>query len=378
MKYRCWAEIDLQALRENLAWLRHQIGSGVRIITVVKADAYGHGLKDIARLLMQSGTDVFGVANLAEAAAIRSVGQGWPILMLGACLPHEVESAVRDEVMPTISTLAEAKLFSRAALRLGKTARLHLKVDTGMGRLGMKSTDALGLIKKMACLPGIKVHGLFTHYSSAEDDALFSRRQSKRFRDLVEAAKASGVSIAMVHANNSAAVLLHQETLYDAVRPGLLVYGVVPQGRRHIRQELGRRLRPVLSWRCRVSLVKTIERGAPVSYGHTFSAPRAMRVAVITAGYGDGYLRAGSNQARVLIHGRRCRVLGRITMDQMIVDATRIRGVKPGDEVVLIGRQGRDEITATELASWFGTIPWEVLTNITYRVKRVYLGSHAS
>lgn len=378
MQFRCWAEIDLQALRENLAWLRHRVGHGVKIITVVKADAYGHGLKDIARLLMQSGTDIFGVANLAEAEAIRSVGKGWPVLMLGACLPHEIETAVRDDVMPTLSTLPEAKAFSAAAVRLRRTVRVHIKVDTGMGRLGVKPEQALDLIRRTAALPGLKVHGLLTHYSSVEDDEPFSRCQREAFLQLLHEVRAAGLSLELIHANNSGAVLLEGDTLLNAVRPGLLVYGIVPEGRRRIPSQLRQHLRPALSWKCRVSLVKAIERGSSLSYGHTFTAPRPMRVATITAGYGDGYLRAGSGRAQVLIRGRRCRVLGRVTMDQMIVDVTRIRGVKAGDEVVLIGPQGRDAITASELASWCGTIPWEVLTNITYRVRRIYRGSHAS
>lgn len=378
MTFRCWAEIDLQALRENLAWLRHRVGAGVKIITVVKADAYGHGLKDIARLLMQSGTDIFGVANLAEAEAIRSVGKGWPILMLGACLPDEVEAAVRDEVMPTISSLAEAKRFSRAAVRQHKTVRTHIKVDTGMGRLGVRPEQALALVRGVAALPGLKAHGLFTHYSSAEEDAEFSRRQREQFQKLVAAVREAGIDLELVHANNSGALLLEPGTMFNTVRPGLLVYGIVPKGKRRVPAELQRRLRPALSWKCRVSLVKEIAKGTALSYGHTFIAPRRMRVATITAGYGDGFLRAGSDRAEVLIHGHRCRVLGRVTMDQAIVDVTRVSTARPGDEVVLIGRQGRDEISVAELAAWCGTIPWEVLTNITYRVRRVYRGGHAS
>ncbi|MBI5385391.1 MAG: alanine racemase [Verrucomicrobia bacterium] len=378
MHFRCWAEIDLQALRENLAWLRHRVGPGVKIITVVKADAYGHGLQDIARLLMQSGTDIFGVANLAEAEAIRSVGKGWPILMLGACLPHEVETSVRDDVMPTLSTLAEAKLFSKAAQRQHRVVRVHVKVDTGMGRLGVRPEQAVALVRQVAALPGLRVHGLFTHYSAAEDDAAFSRRQREQFVEVVASLNAAGITPELIHANNSGAVLLERGSVFNTVRPGLLVYGIVPPGKRRVPAELKRHLRPALSWKCRVSLVKGISKGAPLSYGHTFIAPRRMRVATLTAGYGDGYLRASSNRASVLIRGRRCHVLGRVTMDQMIVDVSRVAAVKPGDEAVLVGRQGRDEISATELAAWCGTIPWEVLTAITYRVRRVYRGGHAA
>ena len=376
---RCWAEVDLGALRENLAWIRHRVGPGVRILTVVKADAYGHGLKQIAALLMQSGTDVFGVANLAEAQAIRSVGKGWPILMLGASLPDEVESALRDDVMPTISTLEEARAFSQAAVRLGKTARLHIKVDTGMGRLGATPREAPKLVQAARGLPGVEIRGLYTHYSSVEDDAEFSRLQRTRFHRLLKALPKGGRNFEFLHANNSGGLLLEQSTFLNTVRPGLLVYGVVPPGRRPMRgSTLKDHLRPALSWKCRVSLVKEIPAGTALSYARTFVARRPMRVATLTAGYGDGFLRSGSNRARVLVRGRPCPVLGRITMDQMIVDVSALPEVRAGEEVVLIGRQGEEAITATQLAGWCGTVPWEVLTNITYRVPRFYLGGSAA
>ena len=183
--YRCWAEIDLAALRGNLAWLRHRVGAGVKIITVVKADAYGHGLKQIAALLMQSGTDIFGVASLAEAQAVRSVGQGWPVLMLGACLPHEVEPAVRDGVMPTLSTAAEARAFEAAAAAQNKFALVHVKVDTGMGRLGVAPEYAVALLALIRTLPHLHVSGLYTHFAAAEDDKAFTVTQRKRFENVV-------------------------------------------------------------------------------------------------------------------------------------------------------------------------------------------------
>jgi len=186
MKYRCWAEVDLSALRGNLAWIRDRVGPGVKIITVVKADAYGHGLKQIAALLMQSGTDIFGVANLAEAHAIRAVGQGWPILMLGACLPDEVDAAVRDQITPTISSIPEARAFDAAAGRRRKTLSVHVKVDTGMGRLGVEPSQAVGLVKEVMALTHLRLEGLYTHYSSAEDDRAFSLAQRERFETVVK------------------------------------------------------------------------------------------------------------------------------------------------------------------------------------------------
>jgi len=347
-------------------------------MTVVKADAYGHGLKQIAALLMQSGTDIFGVANLAEAHVIRNVGKGWPILMLGACLPDEVERAVQDNVMPTISMPAEAELFSKVATKLNATVRAHIKVDTGMGRLGVAPAQASKLIRRVQGLASLKVEGIYTHYASSEDDAAYSRVQRERFQELLARLADDGIRIPLVHANNSGALLHEPDTMFHLVRPGLLVYGVLPPGQRRMASTLHSHLRPALSLKCRVSLVKEIPRGTSLSYGRAFVARRRMRVATLTAGYGDGYLRAASNRAQVLVGGKRCSVLGRVTMDQMMVDVSRVPTVRPGDEAVLIGRQGGDEITAGELAAWCATVPWEVLTAISYRVPRIYRGSQAA
>ncbi len=375
VSHRCWAEVDLSALRENLAWIRHRVGPKVKIITVVKADAYGHGLKPIAALLMQSGTDVFGVANLTEAQAIRSVGKGWPILMLGACLPSEVSAAVRDEVMPTISNFEEAQAFSEAATRMKKQLPVHVKVDTGMGRIGVRPEDALQLLNQIRGLQGVVVEGIYTHFSSAEDNPQLSGRQLKTFRSVLGSLDQK---IPVVHANNSGGLLFERKGMFNAVRPGLLVFGVIPPAQRKMSSSLKRHLRPALSWKCQVSLVKEIPKGTSLSYGQTFTASKRMRVATVTAGYGDGYLRAGSNRAEVLIGGQRCKVLGRITMDQMIVDVSGVPSARAGDEVVLIGNQRNNQITANELAHWFGTVPWEVLTAITYRVPRIYIGGQAA
>ncbi len=376
--YRCWAEVDLDALRGNLAWIRHRVGPKVKILTVVKADAYGHGLKQIAALLMQSGTDIFGVANLAEASAIRRVGKGWPVLMLGALLPDEMETAVKDHVRATISSLDEATALSRVASRLQKTASVHVKVDTGMGRLGARPKDALELIQAITQLPGLAIDGLYTHYASAEDDAAFSKAQAEGFEGVINAVTKAGIQIPLIHANNSAALLHQPDTTFNLVRPGLLVYGILPEGQRADVAALRKFFHPALSWKCRVGFVKEIRKGDSLSYGRTFIAPRKLRVATLTAGYGDGYLRAGSNRAEVLIQGRRCKVLGRVTMDQTLVDVTKLDNVAAGEEAVLIGSQHGETISAAELAQWCGTIPWEILTAITYRVPRLYRGSQAS
>ena len=370
--------MDLDALRENLAQIRNWIGPGRKVLTVVKADAYGHGLRQIAAVLMQSGTDLFGVANLAEARAIRSVGPGWPILMLGACLPSEVELAVRDGVMPTLSTLMEAERFAAAAARLNIVAPVQLKLDTGMGRLGVFPEGAEALVESIQRLPSLALKGVYTHYSCAEDSADFTHHQKQLFADLVNSLVARGQSFDWVHASNSGGVLLEPDGPSNVVRVGLLVYGVVPQGARLQDTTLSCRFRPALDWKCRVSLVRDLPAGTPVSYGRTFITPRRMRVATLTVGYADGYSRASSNRAQVLVGNKRCPVLGRVTMDQMMVDVTGLDDVQTGDEAVLIGQQGSQKITANDLAEWSQTIPWEVLTNITYRVPRIYRGGHAA
>jgi alanine racemase len=376
--YRCWAEVDLDALRENLARIKTLAGPAKKIITVVKADAYGHGLKQIAAALMQSGTDIFGVANLAEAQAIRSVGRGWPILMLGACLPFEVDCAVRDDVMPTISTLREAEMFSASAVRQHRNSVIHLKLDTGMGRLGAAPDQAEALLEAIERLPALLVRGLYTHYSSVEDDEEFTRRQRHSFLDFVDRQKKKGRHFDWLHAGNSGGVLLESDDICTTIRPGLLVYGVIPPARRPLDPLLCAQFRPALSWKCRVSLIRDIPSGTPISYGRTFTSRRAMRIATITAGYGDGYSRAASGRGEVLIRDRRCPVLGRVTMDQMVADVSQLAEVQPGDEVILIGACEGERITANELANWSATVAWKVLTNITYRVPRIYRGGHAA
>jgi alanine racemase len=376
--HRCWAEIDLNALCGNLAWLRHRIGPGGSIMTVVKADAYGHGLRQIAALLMQAGTDIFGVANLNEARDIRAIGRGWPILMLSSCLPDEIERAVKDNVMPTLSTIDEARRFSRAAKKLKRTVSAHVKVDTGMGRLGVPVDHTTGLIESIARLSSVNAVGIYTHYAAAESDAILSRTQRTHFHQLIGELKTAGHSFHHIHMNNSAGLLHEPKSMHNLARPGLLVYGVLPAGTRRPPAILKRNIHPALSWKCRVSLIKDIIKGTKLSYGHTFTAPRRMRVATLTAGYGDGYLHSGSGRARVLIGERSCPILGRITMDQMLADVSRVKNAKPGDEAVLIGRQGKHEITTNQLAKWAGTIPCETLTAITYRVPRMYRGGQAA
>lgn len=372
---RCWAEIDLIALRNNLAWLRHRIGSGNQILTVVKADAYGHGLKQIAAFLMQSGTNIFGVANLNEARDIRAVGRGWPILMLGACLPDEMEYAIKDNVMPTISSLPEAKRFSKIAKKMKRNIRVHLKIDTGMGRLGCTPGQAGALVEAIKQLPNLSLNGIYTHYASAEDKVAFSKRQRMTFAKTL---KSINHEFEFTHANNSAALLHEPKSIYNLARPGLLVYGVMPPGKRTPPELIRKHLQPALSWKCRVSFVKNIAKGTPLSYGQKYVSLKKMRVATLCAGYGDGYLASAHGQAKVIIGDKLCNILGRITMDQMLADVSRLPSIKIGDEAILIGHKHNHCITAHQVAQWAGTIPWETLAAISHRVPRLYRGTQAA
>jgi len=378
VSYRCWAEVDLDALRNNLMVLRQLAGPSVQVMTVVKADAYGHGLRQTAGLLMQSGTDIFGVANLSEAKNIRKVGRGWPILMLGACLPDEIESAIKDDVMLTISSLEEARRISEIGKKLKKKALVHLKVDTGMSRLGCRPDQLADLVSGIPSFRWVDWVGLFSHFASIDSDPRFCRTQRQRFEKALASVRAAGIPLKYIHLHNSGGVIWEPHEDVNLVRPGSLVYGIIPPSPREAPNGLFEKLVPALSWKCRVGLVKQIAKGASVSYGRTFMAEHPMKVAILTAGYGDGYMRQGSSRSHVLIQGKRCPVLGRVTMDQIIVDVSGISEPTVGEEAILIGSQGDDRIHVHELARWCNTIPLEILTNITYRVPRLYRGAGAS
>jgi alanine racemase len=365
--YRCWVEVDLDALRHNVAAIRHRIGPATKLMAVVKADAYGHGLAQVAGMLMQCGVDAFAVANLTEALVLRQVGgSGWPILLFGSALPFEVEKIVEQNITPTISTLDEARQFETVAAVYDRRLPIHIEVDTGMGRVGFWHEEAGKAIAQIAALPHLKIEALYTHFPSADDNLEETRRELQLFLRVPGAG--------MRHAANSAALINLPEAALDTVRPGLLLYGICP-ARGPVKD-----FQPVLSFKARVAFVKNIEAGRSISYGQTFIAQRPMKIATIAAGYADGFSRSLSNNAEVLVGGVRCPVVGRVTMDQIMVDVTALPAVGCGDEAVFIGRQGAAEISASEVARWENTIPWEVLCGITKtgRVPRIYRGASAA
>ena len=361
---RAWAEIDLSALAHNLRALKERTG-GRPVLAVVKADAYGHGAVQISRSLAELGAERLAVATPNEALELRRAGVELPIHILGSVLPEEAGALVGRGFVPTVSTLDEARLISAAARDL---ERVHLEIDTGMGRSGARAEEAPALARAMADLPGIRVEGAMTHFSRADvpgDET--TARSLELFLRTAGEIRASGVELELLHAANSAATSLFSAAHLDMVRPGLAVYGMT--GAEHVAAAL--ELKPVMSVHARALLVRELSGGATVGYGSEWRAEGPTRVATVSLGYADGFLRHYARRGWVLVRGERRKVIGRASMDMITVDVTGAK-VERGDEVVILGSQGGETITAEEFAAWGGTIPYEVTCLIGRRVERVY------
>ncbi len=368
--HRCWAEIDLAALARNLKLIRSALPAHMRYVAVVKADAYGHGLHQVAAQLMHAGTDLFAVANVAEAAALRELGPGWPILVLSPVLPEEDALLVEHSLAPTISSIEEVERFARVAADAAIALPVHLKIDTGMGRLGVWHEEAAGPYSRIAGEKSLRLAGVFTHFASSDEDPEFTQVQRARFLAALDRCEGLRLDDILVHADNSSGIeTLPGSSPFNAVRIGLLQFGIVPRPNSLLSQVSPE---AVFSFHTRVGLVKKLPAGTDISYGRTYTLRRPTTIAVLCAGYGDGLPRAASNRAEVLVHGTRCPVLGRITMDQTIIDVTDVPGVVCGDPVVLVGRQDGAEISIAEFSRWADTIPWETLCSVTKRVPRLY------
>jgi len=368
---RCWVEIDLAALERNLKLIRASLPAQIKYVAVVKADAYGHGLPQVAARLMHAGADLFGVATIAEAMTVRELSADWPVLLLSPVLPDEDRYLAEFDLAATVSSLEEARRFDAIGQASGKPVAVHLKIDTGMGRLGAWHTEAPAVYAAIRAARGLRLAGIFTHFSSADEDPAFTAEQRRIFLATLALLPGLDPASLFIHADNSAGLeTTPGDSIFNAVRVGLLQFGILP----HPHSMLARvKTEPVFSFHARVGLVKQLPAGTGISYGRTATLKRDSRIAVLTAGYGDGLARAGSNHAQVLIQGRRCPVLGRITMDQTIVDITDVPGaVQPGDPVVLVGRQGAAEISVSEFSAWADTIAWETLCSVTKRVPRHY------
>lgn len=362
-----WAEVRLADLARNLRVIRASLARpGVGVLAIVKADAYGHGMNAVARELWKRGVRFFGVANLDEAAELRASFPAASILVLGSFHKSQIRAYVRRRVIPTISSLEDARLFSRA-LPKGARFPVHLKVDTGMGRLGVWHEHAAPLFEALARNGRLSVEGLYTHFSSADADRRLTEKQLALFERAIAAAAKAGLKPKFFHAANSMGVMRFKRSHLNLVRPGIVLYGINPS-----KTPFARSTRPVLSLKARISFVKDVAKGRTISYGATHVTRRPTRVATLPVGYSHGYRVAFSNKASVVVRGLRCPVIGRVTMDQTLVDVGALRRVARWDEVTLIGRDGRSAVSAEELAKLADTIPYEILCSIHSRIPRYY------
>ncbi len=363
------AQIDLDALAHNFAEARRCAG-GRQILAMVKAQAYGHGAVGVSRKLAELGADMLGVALVEEGMELRNNGIKLPILVMGPVFPDQATAVVKAGLTPVVVARPLAQALSAAAVRAGMTQKVHVKVDTGMGRLGLTPEDAAGFIAELAGLPGIMIEGVMTHFADADlRDKEFAARQIDRFERVLRDLEVRSIPVPLRHAANSAAVLEYDRALFTVVRPGIMLYGYNP-----LESRAPADLRPVLSLSTRIAFLKTVPAGTSISYGRTFMTKRESVIATVPLGYADGFPRDLSNRGEMLVRGKRAPVAGRVCMDMTMLDVTDIPGVETGDVAIAIGAQGRERITAEDVASLTGTISYEVLCGISSRVPRSYSG----
>lgn len=364
--------VDLDALRWNFRQVREKIGPEVRVLSVVKANAYGHGAREVAKALASAGSESFGVATLEEGVELRAAGIQSPILVLAGVYPEQLGELVEHRLTPTVCETETLKQLEKEAGRRDVTLNFHLKVDTGMGRIGLPSAEVQRWLPEMGQLEALKLEGLFSHFSQAESvEGRYTQSQLKAFQLVLKRLRSAGYNPPWVHLANSAAVITLPSAHFTMVRPGLMLYGAYPSAAMASQVAL----KPVLSWKTRVLQLKRVPKGSSISYGQTFVTQRESSIATLPVGYADGYSRLLSNRGEVLIRGQRAPITGRVCMDLTMVDVTDVSGVTQGDEVVLLGAQGEATIAADEMARWAETISYEIFTSIGDRVPRIHYHS---
>jgi alanine racemase len=377
------AEIDLKAIAHNIKELRRITHPDARLMGVVKANGYGHGAIEVARCALQNGAEVLGVARIEEGRQIREAGIEVPILIFGYTLPELMADLLEYELTQTVYTCATAQILSRTATALKKKIKIHLKVDTGMGRLGLQpqnfqpdnsvaiNADAIEETLAIAGLEGLELEGIFTHFATADSvDKTYAEGQLDLFMNFLNRLRKAGLEPPVRHAANSAALIDMPQSHLDMVRPGIASYGLYPSdevNKKHVS------LKPAMALKARIIHLKKVSAGFKVSYGSTHETPKATTIATIPIGYADGLNRLLSSSGRMLVHGQRAPIIGRVCMDLTMLDVGHIDNVQMGDEVVIFGRQGSDSITIDEIASALNTINYEIVSTITARVPRVYL-----
>jgi len=364
------AEIDLQAIRDNLRQVRQLLAPSTYIMAVVKANAYGHGMIKVSKAALGAGAHFLGVAFPEEGAELREAGFDVPIFVLTLALPEQTKIFIDYNLIATVCDLENANLLAKLAREKSSEVSIMVKIDTGMGRLGWRVEEAADFIGKIISIPGLKLQGIFTHLAKAEDkDQTFTHHQVQRLTAVADWAQRIGLVFPFISAANSAGIVNMAAGHFNLVRPGIVLYGLPPASN----FEVPFSLQPAMKLKTKVAFIKEVPAGTPIGYGGTYVTPRKTFVATLPVGYADGYSRHLSNKAEVLIGGKRRKVIGNVCMDQIMVDVGPAGDVRMGDEVVLFGRQGAEEITVTELADLAGTINYELVGAISSRVPRVYL-----
>ncbi len=369
---RAWAEINLDHIAHNVEEIRRLVGKRTEIMAVVKADAYGHGVMETVSTIIENGASRLAVSMLDEAIQLRKIGIDVPILVLSHTSPQRADELIQYHITQTVYSHEMAEALSDVAVRQGTKVPVHIKIDTGMTRVGfLPGYSAVKDVVKIQKLPGIVVEGIFTHFATADErDRGYTLHQMELFESIISELNRIGIIIPIRHVSNSAAILQYSENTLDMVRAGIILYGIYPS------DEVDRTvidLKPAMTLKANITLVKWVDAETSISYGRKFTTKRKSRIATISIGYADGYSRLLTNKSRVLVNGQYAPVVGSICMDQCMIDVTDISGeLEVGSEVVLIGRQGENEITADEIAQLIGTIPYEIVSIIGKRIPRVY------
>ncbi|KYO66833.1 alanine racemase [Thermovenabulum gondwanense] len=366
------AEILLDNLKHNINEVLRVKNKNSKFCAVVKADAYGHGALEVSRVALSMGAEYLAVAFLDEALALRREGVRAPILILGFTPEDQFDKIIENDITQTVFSLEMAERLSLKAIKMGKPVKIHIKLDTGMGRIGfLADSPIISEVERVFELPGIEVEGIFTHFARADEkDKDFTFEQFYKFMDVVGRLESKGYRIPIKHAANSAAIIDLPETHLDMVRAGIMLYGCYPSD--EVDKEKVK-LKPVMSFKTKIAHLKELEKGKPISYGGTFITQRNSRIATLPVGYADGYFRLLSSKGEVFVKGKRAKVVGRVCMDQCMVDVTEIEGLKVADDVELFGDGTNNGVTADEVAKIIGTISYEVLCAVSKRVPRVYI-----
>ncbi|HHT9110287.1 MAG TPA: alanine racemase, partial [Candidatus Brocadiaceae bacterium] len=365
-----WVEIDLGALRHNVLAIKKWVGPSVKILGIVKADAYGHGDYEAGAVLLNHGVEMLGIAILEEAVQLRESGIQTPLLLLGGIFGEQIDTLLHYDITPTVYDKKLAEALSGIAQRLHKVLKVHVYVDTGMGSIGVKYDKAVEFIASIKDMKNLSIEGIYSHFSSSDEkEPHFSKLQILRFKDILASLDALNIHIPLRHMANTGAIIGYPDAYFNMVRPGISLYGLYPSS--DVSRDIG--IKPVMSFKTRIIHIKDMKPGDVVGYSRTYTITQPTRVATLPFGYDDGYNRLLSNQGKVIVRGVKASIIGRVCMDQCFIDVSHIKDVSVGDEVVLYGSQGQETISIESVAQQTNTIPYEVTCNISKRVPRIYI-----